>query len=42
MNHEDYISELKIMIKKLNENDSKIIVQLYTMLLRYLEKRESH
>lgn len=34
-----YMNELKIMLGKLDENDSKIIIQLYTILLRYLEKR---
>lgn len=34
-----YMKELKMMIEKLDENDSKIITQLYTILLKYLEKR---
>lgn len=37
-----YLNELKIMIEKLGENDSKIIIQLYSILLRYLEKRGRH
>lgn len=34
-----YMDELKIMISKLDKNDSRIIIQLYTILLKYLEKR---
>lgn len=39
MDYIAYMNELKIMIEKLGENDSKIIIQLYTILLKYLEKR---
>lgn len=34
-----YKKELETMISELSEDDAKIIVQLYTVLLRYLEKR---
>ena len=33
------LQELKSMIAKLDENDSKIIRQLIAILFRYLEKR---
>ena len=39
MDYIAYTKELKMMIEKLNENDSKIIIQIYTILLKYLEKR---
>ena len=37
-----YMNELKVMMEKLNENDFEIVIQLYTILLRYLEKRGRH
>lgn len=35
----EYISEIQKMISKLNDKDEKIIKSVYTILLRYLEKR---
>lgn len=42
MDYAVYMNELKTMIEKLNEDDSEIIIQLYSILLRYLEKRGRH
>lgn len=39
MDYTVYTNELKTMIEKLDEDDSEIIIQLYSILLRYLEKR---
>lgn len=39
MDYTVYTNELKTMIEKLDEDDSEIIIQLYCILLRYLEKR---
>lgn len=39
MDYTVYTNELKTMIEKLDEDDSEIIIQLYNILLRYLEKR---
>lgn len=36
---EKYLREINEMILRLNEKDIKIIKSLYTILLRYLEKR---
>ena len=33
------MEQLKNLLSKLNESDSKIIKQLYSILYRYLEKR---
>lgn len=37
-----YMDQLKMMMEKLNEDDLKIVIQLYTIVLRYLEKRGRH
>lgn len=37
-----YLNELKKMLEKLNQEDSKIVKQLYTILLKYLERKGRH
>nr|DAJ53337.1 MAG TPA: hypothetical protein [Caudoviricetes sp.] len=36
---DEYIKEINLMCSKLNKDDIQFIRRIYTLLLRYLEKR---